>query len=970
METLTPSETLEEEGCVISQLDPAQDPSDKTLEQVSGLFGLSENFSGSVSASEILVRENGVGADVGDKDVVVANAEVFDQIVSAGEGVELVEGGSSIAGAGSFDNADCFSYGGIEKGSLVDEVVAEESHIEGVSFEPTFEGQSLPVSHGSEIKNGDSSVLGMYSTCYGNEDIGADKVTEGGLEVDGSQFNDFDSHKKVEVSGTGISLFVEVFGPSDGLVQGDDSKCLGESVLIEGNLNEESVYKGNGVILPHTEENTSAKVSEVHDPVLDVIGYGTVESEAQKGNEVEGDTISMYKSGELSESSVAQLEPKSFLGDVKNLAKDVSDPGMNKCTVVQSLSAFYCNLGHQQLPMDQLEPSSQGERDDVDEGINLAPKFKKRKRSKGSSDKSDESEYILLGNGKMGSSQSIESKVSSLENGDGGKNVIPEKGYESRERRKSKYLSYPYVNLIGSGVPKGSLTLEEHEIEDLKAIPRAERSARSVDSHGKKLQNKLKKRINGRDLSGNTQIINASSAEMLSELRFTALDCCFPDEPKIDLVERYFLGYKKLMNRNIFFSETGEENSVEVHTEKGKGMEEVTVLIQRRRKKTEEKSSAGSKPKKTQEKEGVPQIQVMGDLPDLNQGNNGLPVEGPQVEPKRRKRKEGVASKRSKSKATETVSGLPNIEGSKAKLVPVLNNVQMMGLSSLQSINEPTKNEVIKEAASLDHMNTEQSGNQPKDPLKMGSLPPNDKPGRKNRVQKEKASDLPDLNGNTTEGKLQLKRKRKRNKGPAGAVVSDFDYSKLQTNGEAQGTALLLKFSPELPLPSKEALVSAFCGFGELNESETQVLNDSFSAQVVFLDNSNARDAFLSLKSSPFGPSLVNYRFLDLSKLEADVNQQALQFGPTEKPKSLPKPKRTLVKPKMVPVKPKVTPPAKPPCGLKPQQPGEAPDLASIRQNLEAMTTMLEHAGDNLPAEMRAKLENDIKGLLAKVSTS
>ncbi|KAM7483199.1 hypothetical protein LguiB_007782 [Lonicera macranthoides] len=968
METLTPSETLEEEGCVISQLDPAQDPSDKTLKQVSGLFGLSENFSGSVSASEILVRENGVGADVGDKNVVMANGEAFYQIVSAGAGVELVEGGSSIGGAGSFDNVDCFGCGGIEKGSLVGEVVAEESHIKEVSFEPTFEGQSLPVSHGSEIKSGDLSVLRMCSTGYGNEDIGADKVTEGGLEVDGSQFNEVDSDKNVEVSGTGISLFVEVFGPLDGLVQGDDSKCLGESVLIKGNLNEESIYKENGVLLPHNGENTSAKVSEVHDPMLDVTtGYGTVESEAQKGNKVEGDTMPVYKSGELGESSVAQFEPKSFLGDVKNLAKDVSDPGMNECTIVQNrLSAFYCNLGHQQLPMDQLVPFPQGERDVVDAGINLALKFKKRKRSKGSSDRSDKSEYILLG--KMGSSQSIESKVSSLENGDGGKNVMPEKGYESRERRKSKYLSYPYVNVIGSGVPKGSLTLEELEIEDLKAIPRAERSARSVDRHGKKLQNKFKKRINGRDLSGNTEIINASSAEVLSELRFTALDCCYPNKPKIDLVERYFLAYKKLMYRNIFFSETGEENSVEVHTQKGKGMEEVTVPIQRRRKKTEEKSSAGSKPKKTQKKEGVPQIQVMGDLLDLNQGNYGLPVEGPQVEPMRRKRKEGVASKRWKSKATESVSGLPNIEGSKAKLVPVLKNVQMMGLSSLQSINEPTKNGVIKEAASLDHMNTEQSSNQPKDPLKMSLLPPNDKPARKKRVRKEKASDLPDLNGKTAEGKPQLKRKR--NKGRAGTVVSDFDYSKLQTNGEAQGTALLLKFSPELPLPSKEALVSAFCGFGELNESETQVLNDSFTAQVVFLDNSNARDAFLSLKSSPFGPSLVNYRFLDLSKLEADVNQQALQFGLTEKPKSPPKPKRTPVKPKMVPVKPKVAPPAKPPRGLKPQQLGEAPDLVSIRQNLEAMTTMLEHAGDNLPVEMRAKLENDIKGLLAKVSTS
>ena len=129
-------------------------------------------------------------------------------------------------------------------------------------------------------------------------------------------------------------------------------------------------------------------------------------------------------------------------------------------------------------------------------------------------------------------------------------------------------------------------------------------------------------------------------------------------------------------------------------------------------------------------------------------------------------------------------------------------------------------------------------------------------------------------------------------------------------------------------------------------------MNDSGSAQVVFVNGSDAGEAFRSLeKSSPFGLALVNYRLYHLS---APPPMASPAGNGLQKPANFQSMGGFKIAAK--------------PSGLKPHN-GETPDLVMMRKNLEMMTSMLEKAGDSLSPETRAKLEGEVKGLLKKVSS-
>lgn len=257
------------------------------------------------------------------------------------------------------------------------------------------------------------------------------------------------------------------------------------------------------------------------------------------------------------------------------------------------------------------------------------------------------------------------------------------------------------------------------------------------------------------------------------------------------------------------------------------------------------------------------------------------------------------------------------------------------------------------------------------------SLTTEDKPIKRRRKRKTKEAPdatpmpmqdaaIPDLNGTTAEQiapwkeaqettgcllptdkpqEQKIKRRRKRQSKLGIALSANYDG----------GSTLLLTFAPGASIPSKEALISTFSKFGPLREAETEVVEASSTAYVVFLRTAEAGEAARSLdETKPYGPALIRHQ------LQIHPN-----LGLTKPKPAIPVPSPQV--PVSYPQAPMSCPQAPVPC---PQiNAKEAPPIDYMKKNLEMMTSMLEKSGNDLSPEMRAKLEMEIKGLLKKIST-
>lgn len=576
--------------------------------------------------------------------------------------------------------------------------------------------------------------------------------------------------------------------------------------------------------------------------------------------------------GDIGNLLATRFQPATFVDYVKDLARDISTSTKIDYAVNQNfLSAFYRSLGHCQMGLDQLKPES----------------IKTEKE-----------------NGVFDRDSNTENKDISFVTGDGIKNSgeKSEKHYETRERRKSRFLSYPYtdVNGVKRSVSGERLTEESPGADVNGGVELNKANGQPVKKPRKKW---CRKSVKKDDLAGKPVQANLCSSEVLSELQSAAQDCLFPTESmKFDSAERFIAGFRKWafndFTKEITIDRTAApENGIDVNTTVdtvGKGTGGRPKKARKKKEKPVPVSSpvsgtnlnrgsliidfqnVGSRDLETQATankkievvadQGVQNHEVKEAVSDSN-GNKctilnfgDLPVnelsQPPcKLTPKRRKK--NVA-------ATETAMHiLPNVIGHMDPFL--IHNLPQM--NNLEGLNQPNVFHLSNEVGLTPPCFTGNHGEPP------GVSHEPKKRGRKRKTMDSQANPgstiMPDLNENGTEKKRGKKGKTKE----TGVPCVDLIYNKVQhDNEEVTGTAFLLKFSSDHPLPSKQDLNSIFCKFGPLNESETQVLDDSRSGQVVFLDSSSAGEAFWGLQNDhPFGQALVNYRIQHLSGAESNI---------------------------------------------------------------------------------------------------
>ncbi|KAF2315910.1 hypothetical protein GH714_040705 [Hevea brasiliensis] len=425
----------------------------------------------------------------------------------------------------------------------------------------------------------------------------------------------------------------------------------------------------------------------------------------QSSSNVEARGVSLLGS-RFGEFSSSVFEPAKFLAQIKNLAQAVSKLGMLELTVAENfLSAFYHSLGHSLLPMEQLWEST----DDLDnagdklmtksqidapiggqnsgpakgksqstevevlqqnkiedqamifhgdldttteicEGIlvegngapdDLASNSKKRKRKRYSELKVQGQEVSLSASSSKGEEMRILGSPTTVE-----------RSSELRVRKKSKYLSYPFVNWEHCGLPNETEDPKAHEASQEAEYENAV-AGQFIGSHsiskssGKRIQNEwFRKFTSGNDALSNPELISA--ANLLSELCFTAVDCLYPNKSKnFDLIVWFFSRFRISVYHDESIYEMNCKNVTGSRNEAllGKETQETSQTLQ------DVKTELKMQKKKKNGNSARSKIKSLDGLADVNINNttDGLSVEDfCEVGPPTPNGKPGSRRKRSK----------------------------------------------------------------------------------------------------------------------------------------------------------------------------------------------------------------------------------------------------------------------------------------------------------------------------------
>lgn len=1130
MEKQNISETLVE-GSVECKPVLSQNSDGKTLEEVSVLPSLSESCAVSelVTVTEVPSSEcYGVGSDNVHKNI--ANGDDDSELVGVGTEQKLVDGQGTVESENKLLNMDDYNdLEGVENkfGDVDDAIDLEALGLENedVTLEKLMEGGTLKhetqelgtiIPETNEINDGDVPAAESGAEFNESQDNGVEKIgmVDAVEAIDTSNVHVNDSPTKIEVSGDGISLTVDVFGPSDGMhpvhnssykdgqmLGGNGPECMfsmktDSPMGVNGNEAEGDVSDNQehnfavgdlvwvkmktdlwwpGMICdPHASKdagkcdhrdwffvkhfgNTNSVWCRPFQlkPFIEYFAlmsrqnksrsfYGAIEKALgefgrrvkqemtcscfSKENQVAAQNFPSKEDGSGgSVFSASQFEPTNFLEFIKLRALGLRSPGNIEFTVTENcLLAFYRSIGHKQLPLYKLRPTNNLISESRDEDLDkLSSGDSVLKSCRSGSDDCKMTEMELSGS--LESPRGMRSMISRSQIANENAGGKSEKSFESRERKKSKYLSYPYVN---SWAPrKNSLGQGEDETEDCEEVsPGGVKSSSNPsmvstqigNSSNKNSLRRVRKSVTDNGICNNADFTAASSAEILQELCQTAIDCFFPVQSTCSIpIQDFFLSFRAFRDPEVQIDEatlgcqeTFESDNILAsggYDLQVEGQPPPSVLPKKRgRKKSDDINATAPKFSSktnlsrmtadstsmngsalihsvetgpdTLKKGGVHrkrkkaaiaavvhnEIGVLGGLPDLNGNNAGLSVENMQVigpAPTQGK----LEPKRRRRKKEELVSeNLPDVSKSNTQFIPLLKSVEVTGSLPLEGGPQTDNMLGVQGASSLP--NAELLAGQPNANeihAACSSLPNNSQiTGLVSSAQ--------------AEGKKRKMKEKALNIQNNSSALPDLNGQVTDPNMKGKEfTELSSVTGQDKPKQKRRrATKSAAIGIPNSNGDHNTLL-------LYFTPGSPVPSKeYITATFASFGP-LEESKILYLNDSTAQVvfvkdsdAMEALQclqsrnpFGPalvSYRLRHVSTSDNTQTAHSFLPAD-ALHPPAVL-SGAVPSN-GEGPDLVVIKQNLESMTTMLEKAGDNISPEMKAKLESEVKGFLKKVST-